>query len=206
MKSLVLAFSGLLLIGNLSACSSSTQFLTTWQDPSVTFGRLHGEKVAAFLISDDEDSRRRIENALARELTERGAQGIAGHTLLSDEANRDEILAESELDKAGIQAVVTMRVTSEHEVVDSTAGTWHQTSGYESFGGSWVQGWGSVYDPGHAQVSTIVQVETLIYSMDSRKMIWAGLSETTDPENSDALVEELSAAIDDAIKKSGLLR
>ncbi|MCH9646588.1 MAG: hypothetical protein K0U98_00030 [Deltaproteobacteria bacterium] len=205
MTPMVRSLAGLVLAASLGACAS-TQFLSTWQNPDVVFGRLHGEKVAAFLISDDEDARRSAEEVLASELTARGAEGIAGHTLLTAEDGKDKAVAQAKLEKAGVQAVVTMRVVNEAQTISSTPATWHQSSDYGDFGRSWTRGWGSVYDPGHARPTTVVQVETMIYSLESNGLIWAGLSETTDPKGADALVKELSEAVDDAIKKSGLLR
>lgn len=64
----------------LSACSS-TRFESTWKDPETAFGQLNGQRIAAFLISDNEASRWSVEAALAREVTARGGDGVARYSL-----------------------------------------------------------------------------------------------------------------------------
>jgi len=189
---------------SLGACAS-TQFISTWQDPDVAFGKLDGQKVAAFLISDNESSRRAVEDSLARELTARGAQGIAGYTLMSSKDAKDEAVAKTKLEEAGVEAVITLRLVSKEQVVNSTPATWHLEPSYGKWNGYWVRGWREVYEPGYLREDTVVQVETLIYSMDSKGMIWAGISETVNPTGADALIKDLAEAIDNSIEKSGLL-
>lgn len=193
----------LLLAWGLGACAS-TRFTATWSSPDLAVGELDGEKVAAFLISENESTRKATEDALARELSARGAQGIAGYTLVPTGAAKDEEKVLAALVEAGVQAVVTVRVVSEEQEVVTTPGTWHTVPSYRYWGGYWRVGWRDVYQPGHTQQNTVVRVETLIYRLDTKEMIWGGLSETTNPRNVDSFVKELAAATDEAIRKSKL--
>ncbi len=188
----------------LGACSS-TRFVSTWKDPEVVFGALDGQKIAAFFISDNESTRRSTEDALARELTARGARGLAGHSLMSTEEAKDRATAERKLEEAGIQAVITMRVVSEDERLTQTPGTWHQVPTYRRWGGYWHLGWRTVYEPGYVRHDTVARVEFLIYAMDTKELIWASLSDTTNPSDIDSFVHELARAVDGAIKKSKML-
>lgn len=126
--------------------------------------------------------------------------------MLTDAQARDEQNAATVLDDAGVDAVLTMRVVSESQVTSTTPGTWHEVHSYRRWGSFWFPVWDSVYEPGITRTDTVVQVETLIYAMDSRKLIWAGLSETTNPGEADDFVRELASEIDKAISKSGLMR
>ena len=193
-----------LLTLSLGACTS-TRFVSVWQAPDAVFGKLNGQKIAAFLISDNESSRRTVESALARELTARGGQGIPGYELLSTESAKDEAVAQHELEKAGVEAVITLRIVSEEQRTTFTPDTWIQVPTYRNLRGYWVQSWRTVYLPGQARQDTILSVETLIYSMGSGAPIWAGLSNTTNPANLDAFVKELASAVDNAMKKSRLI-
>ena len=208
MKNHLLIFRSLIVmltILSLSACTS-THFVSTWQDPDAAFGKLDGEKVAAFLISEDESARRGVEEALANELTARGAQGVAGFTLLSSDSAKDKAVAVSKLKEASVQAVVTMRIVSESQQTTTTPATWHSVPAYRLWGDYWVRGWRTTYTPGQNRTDTVVQVETLIYDLVSEKLIWAGLSKTTNPGQVDDFVKELALAVDGAVKKTGLLR
>ena len=71
-----------------SACAS-TAFKSTWKDPTAQPVTLHGQKVAAFMITPIETARRSGEDTLARELRARGVQGIPGYQLTGDKPMRD---------------------------------------------------------------------------------------------------------------------
>lgn len=200
MQVLALLFTAMIL----GACSS-TRFVSTWKDPQAVFGALDGQKIAAFLISDNESTRRATEDALAGELTARGARGFAGHSLMSTAEAKDHKTAERKLKEAGIEAVITMRVISEDEQITQTPGTWHQIPVYRQWGGYWHVGWRSVYEPGYVRYDKIVRVEFLIYEMASKELIWASLSDTTNPGDIDTFVHELATAVDDVMKKSKML-
>ncbi len=184
----------------LGACSM-THFEHTWQDPEATFGELHGEKVVGFLISDDESKRQEIENALARELTARGGRGVAGHKVLSAEEAQDEEMAAEKLIAAGVDAVITMRYVSEEQLVSTTTGSWHQEPAYAEWGDYWYPSWRSAFEPDFSDTHTVARVETLIYEMESGKLIWAGLSKTHQPAKANAFIRELASEIDKAISK-----
>lgn len=190
----------------LGGCASTTVFVSTWKSPEVAASALDGQRVATFLISDNEGLRRTVEDALAREATARGAEGVAGYTLMPAEVARQEAAAEEALKEAGVVAVITLRLVSEDQRASTTSGTWHMVPAYRYWGGYWRRGWREVYEPGYTRHDTVVLVETLVYTLDSGGLIWAGMSETTNPEDAEDLVGEIAAAVDDAMKKSGLLR
>ena len=196
----------LYLVALVSGACATTQFVSVWQDPDVAFGALNGEKIAAFLISEDEGYRRSVEDALAGELTARGADGIAGYTLLSGESAQDQATAERTLGEADVDAVITMRVVSEDVVTSTTPATWRTIPTYRRWGGYWVRSWETVYEPGQISQNTVVMVETLIYNLESRELIWAGISKTTNPGEVDSFIRKLASAVDDAIVESGGLR
>jgi hypothetical protein len=51
----------------------------------------------------------------------------------------------------------------------------------------------------------IVQVETKIYSLADEKLIWAGVSETSDPSGLRQLVDDVAEAATRDLKKQGLI-
>ncbi len=80
---------GLLSFG-LAACGGATRFASTWVDPAARPTNWDGQKVAAFVLSARDSIRLGAEESLARELTSRGAQGIAGHTIVPKEVTEDQ--------------------------------------------------------------------------------------------------------------------
>ena len=50
-----------------------------------------------------------------------------------------------------------------------------------------------------------MRVETLVYSLQQNKLIWAGQSKTTNPSRVDDFVRELAVGVAEEMKKAGLL-
>jgi hypothetical protein len=75
---------------------------------------------------------------------------------------------------------------------------------YTSLWGYYGYTWGVVYDPGYLREDTIVTVETLAFSVPRDKLLWASLSETTNPKSMDAFMKDLVTKIVKQMKKEGL--
>ena len=59
----------------LCACST-TSFVSTWKDPEVRAGALHGKTVATIYVTKDVNLRRSAEVYVANDLTNRGIKGV----------------------------------------------------------------------------------------------------------------------------------
>ena len=167
-----------------------------------------GQKVAALVISPNESTRLGAEGLLARELTARGVEGIPAYNLIPPNESRDKEKAKTLFNAAGIAGVVVMRAAGQQKEYKSTPGYWSAPY-YGSFwggGGYYGYGWGGVYDPGYLRTDTIVSVETLVFSLEQDKLVWAGRSETTNPSKVGAFIQELTAGAAREMKKQGLIQ
>jgi len=77
------------LVVALGAGVSAASFKAVWKSPEVTQVNYAGKKIAALVVSDDFNLRMSAEEALARELTDRGANGVAAYRLIPKEELRD---------------------------------------------------------------------------------------------------------------------
>ena len=75
---------------------------------------------------------------------------------------------------------------------------------YGSLWGYYGYGWGSVTTGGYISTTTVLTVETLIFSMAKDRLIWAGVSETEDPKNAQRVVADLVKSAAKELKKQGL--
>ena len=82
---------------------------------------------------------------------------------------------------------------------------WYTQPWYPSFSGYWSYGWSAVYDPGYAWKDRVVTLETVIYSIDSDELIWAGRSETANPKDIRKFVKDLIDATGKELRKAGLI-
>lgn len=188
------------------ACATTT-FQSTWKSPEARPLRLTGARVVAVFLSSNARRRRIAEDVLAREITARGAQGVAAYTILSDEEIKDEEKARAKLESLGYQGACVMRVVGRETQYTYEPGFWIGHPYYRHFwrGGYWGWGWGHVWDPGYLREDRIVSVETLVYSFTQDQLVWAGVSRTIDPTRIDDFVSELADAVTKQMQKDGLL-
>src|SRR5450432_553154 len=187
----------------LGACSSTT-FTSTWKAPGATGISPVGKTIAAVFVTTDEGKRRAAEDTMARDLTERGAHGVAGYTILPESVRGNADKARALLKDAGVNAVVISRVVGKDTQINYTPGT-NFPSYYGGFGPYWGNGWGAPYDPGYLTTDTIISVETTLYSLPADKLLWASTSRTTNPGNLDGLLSEVADATAKEMKKQGFL-
>lgn len=198
----------LLVLWALSATTAcaTTSFNSTWKAPDAKPVVLSGQKVVAFVLTKNEASRRAAEDALAREITAGGAQGVPSYTLIAAAAAPDEAKAKAQIEGAGATGVVVMRPVDTSKEVVATS-TYMGPSYGPYWGGYYGYGWGGAWGGGvDVRTNTIVTVETLVYSIPQNKLIWAGQSNTTNPSKVDAFVRELATAARREMKKAGLLQ
>jgi hypothetical protein len=187
----------------LSACSSTT-FTSTWKAPDATGINPVGKTIAAVFVSRDEGKRRAAEDLMARDMTERGAHGVAAYTILPESVRADPDKARALLKDAGVNAVLIARVVGKDQQINYTPGTTFP-SYYGGFGPYWGHGWGAAYDPGYVTTDTIISVEMTLYSLPADKLLWASTSRTTNPSNLDGLLNEVADATAKEMKKQGFL-
>ncbi len=191
-----------------AAACASTSFQSTWKNPAAEPGNFKGQKVAALVISKEEGVRYGAEDALARELTARGAVGIAAYALIPKELIQDKDKAKEFLQKADVAGVVAMRVVGKDKEITSSPGGYYGGPAYATFwgGGYYGYGWGAVYSPSYVQTDTIVIVEILVYSLKQDKLVWAGQSKTTNPSKVGPFIQELVSKAAAEMQKQGLIR
>lgn len=187
--------------------AASTRFISTWKNPAIGLVDLDGKKFAAFVVSSDDTMRWGPEETLATEMRRRGIDCVAGYTMLPGELARDQEKAKEFLANSGITGAVMMRVVSrETETYHSPGTAWYSAGYYPSFWGYWNYGWSVVYTPGYTKSDTVVSIETLVYSVERDELIWAGMSETTNPKDVRKFVKELIDAAGKQMRKAGLVR
>jgi hypothetical protein len=191
----------------LASCASTTTFHSTWKAPEAGPLNFQGRKVAALIISDNTSTRFSAEDLLARELRARGVEGIPAYDLIPQSETRDKDRARTLFNQAGIVGVVVMRAAGVQKEIVTSGGYWNIPS-YGSFWGVgyYGYGWGAVYDGTRIHTDTVVRVETLVYDLEADKLVWAGLSESTNTSKAETLIKELVAGAAAEMKKQGLIR
>ena len=185
-----------LLMALLSGCATTT-FRSTWSDPQAKPVRF--QRTLAVFMTPNEGERRASEDQLVQFIGP--ARSTASYTLLSRADLDDTDRAKEKVRAAGFDGAVVMRVIGERQEVTYEPPTYYR--GY--WGGYHSRGWGTVYDPGYLRTDTIVSVETNVYSLAEDKLIWSGVSETFDPNDTPRMVTEIAEAAAKQMRERGLL-
>ena len=191
--------------GATIANAASNTFISTWKSPGAGPLNFAGRKVAALVIVDDDSLRMSAEEALAREVTARGPIGVAAHRLIPREELTDKDKARAWFEKAGIEGVVVMRLVGADTQKVYSSVVW--TSGY--YYDAWNYygyAWAAPYPIGGARNETTITVETLLYDLASAKLMWAGVSRTTDPKDVGSFIKALAVDVVKELDREGLAR
>lgn len=182
------------------------KFTSTWKSPEAAGVTFAGSKVAALIINPDDNLRVSGEEALVRELAAVGiTQGVASYRIVPKEELRDPEKAKGWYERSGVQGVVAMRLVSSGTRTQWTPSVWTSPY-YSSFWGYYGYGWGSVYDPGYTWTDTVIVIETLVFSVPQNKLLWAGVTESTNPKDAGRLIKEVVTGTVKEMTKQGLIR
>ncbi|HET8695887.1 MAG TPA: hypothetical protein VFO94_00285 [Gammaproteobacteria bacterium] len=193
----------------VAGCASS-DFVSSWKAPDAAPLEVSGSKVAAIVMMKDGSSRRAAEDALARELNARGAQGVPLYMVVPNDADaKDEAKVKAALESGGFTGAVTMRPVSKEKEVVSTPVTYVGASYGGFYGGYYPYGWGGAYGGavvgGDIHTNTVVTVETLVYSLRQNKLVWGGQSKATNPSSVNKLIKDTAAKTARELQRQGLL-
>ena len=184
------------------------KFVSTWKAPDAAGVSFSGKKVAALIMSDDLNLRMSGEEALVRELAAVGVPGgVASYRIVPKEELRDPDKAKGWYERAGVEGVVAMRLVRSDKQTVWTPSMW-VTSSYSTLWGYYGYGWTSVYAVGEGttRVDTTVVIENLIFSVPLNKLLWAGVTESSNPKNAAAAIKDIVTESVKEMTKEGLIR
>lgn len=189
----------------VTASAASYKFTSTWKAPGVAPFDFAGRKVAALVITTDESLRISAEEALAREITARGPQGVAAYKLIPREELTDKDKVRGWFERAKVEGVVAMRIVGVDKEKVYNAAVW-TSSYYGNFYDYYGYGWTSVVPIGKGRDQMTLAVETLLYNVGDAKLLWASVSETTDPKGAGPYMKGLVSAVVKELQQEGLVR
>jgi hypothetical protein len=187
--------------------AAGPKFVSTWKAPEASGVSFAGKKVAALVMSDDLNLRMSGEEALVRELAAIGVPGgVASYRIVPREELRDPDKAKGWYERAGAEGVVAMRLVDSDKRQVWTPSMW-VTTNYSSLWGYYGYGWNAVYAAGGSTtVERTVVIENLIFSVPLNKLLWAGVTETTNPKDAGSAIKDIVAACVKEMTKEGLIR
>lgn len=195
----------LLTVLLLSACTARNRLLASWVDPAVAGTGQKVEDTLVIGVARDATIRRLFENSFARGLQGQGVRSFTGHTVAAVEKT---INYDSVVQAATDTGAKTVLITRLVDVRQSS-----------STGDSVGRVYGVLKDaPMEAGMltssttqvtSTTTQVklhlESLLYDVKTRKLLWSARSEVTDPVMTNRFIDTATELYIADLKQNGLL-
>jgi hypothetical protein len=205
MKRKMTLVASLMLVAVSLTAFGGVKFVKTWKNPEAQPTSWQGKKVAVFARTFLNPNREIAEKALVRELAQRGVQGVLGYTLVPQAVEKDTDAVKRILTENGIIGAVVMSVAGfQEDTVVTSAQTYYLGPNYGSFYGYWGYGASYGFIPGTVDQKQTYMVESLVYSIDQNKLMWAGTSKVVNPKEVDELIKKLASAVASELKKAGL--
>lgn len=186
----------------LAACQT-TSINSAWFDPSFTGGPM--KKIDVVAVGTNLTNRRVFEDIFAQKLRDAGVDGVAGYTVVPDEARATEAPFNAAVARTGAQALLVVRLLG----VDTRTqvSTTMVPTGAMWGAGRWGGGWGGgMFGPSMVPVSEVQQydlaiVETTLYDVQTGRVVWAATTQTLNrssvqreaPGFADVIIGQLAA-------------
>ena len=193
----------------LAGCATATTFEYTHKGKGVGQIDYKGRKVAAVVtgVGVTESGRINAENALAKELTARGMEGVAGHAIVPVRMRTPMAggRAVALLQQAGVAGVVALRLvdaerkTAKTEWASAEMHTSVAKSDYYFFPIGFE---GDTYD----RPVTTITIETTLFNLEPFALLWAGQSESVNAANVDAFTPKFARSVADELRREGLIK
>lgn len=191
------------LVFLLLSCNS-TKIVSSWCEPNKSISIDNLNKVLVVALFKDETSQRKAEDQMVSYLN---GKGVVSYTYFKSNFNlNNEEVIRQKIKSDGFDGAVTMRLVDvDKEQVYTPGETNYYPLLYRSFSGYYYNRWIYNTTPGYYTTSKTYTIETNVYSIVSDKIIWSGLTETTDPKGLQIMTDEVAHLVYRQMKKDGLI-
>ncbi|MCU0231548.1 MAG: hypothetical protein MUC67_09250, partial [Acidobacteria bacterium] len=146
------------------------------------------------------------EDAMATQLRATGMKAVQSYTVLPDDRVDKEAIARL-VKEGGYDGVIAARLSGVSQEQNYVPGYVGAVPYYGGWGG-WYGGWyGAAYQPGYMTTTTIARVETQVWQVNLAEpaMIWTGMSETIDPQQTKNVAAEIAEVTIATLQKAGII-
>ncbi|MEO8347093.1 MAG: hypothetical protein ABI607_15505 [Betaproteobacteria bacterium] len=188
----------------LAACQSTT-INSAWFDP--TFKGPPMTKIDVIAMGTNLSSRRVFEDIFAQQLRAVGVEGVAGWTVIPDEARGAQGQFTDAVAKTGAQGLLVVRLLG---VDTRTQVSTTMTPGPAMmWGGPWGPSWGG-FGPAMVPVTQVSQydlamVETTLFDTTTKQVVWSANTQTLNPRTVEAEAPGFSQLIIAQLTARGLI-
>jgi hypothetical protein len=195
---------GCLLVTMILASCNSTRIASSWKEPNKTVFINKLNKVLVVALFKDETSNRKAEDQMASYLKDAGLVSYKYFKPNFDRKNEDVIREMIKMDD--FDGAITMRLVDiDKDQIYTPSRTSPYPMYYRNFSGYYYRNWAYSSAPGYYSSTKTYTVETVVFSIKEDKIIWSGLTKTTDPDGVQKMTEEIAEVVYKRMKEEGFI-
>lgn len=177
-RSTLVLFALITLVTLVSGCQPSTSIRSAWFDTDFTGPPLR--KIIVVGHTDNVSDGRVFEDIFSEKLRAAGVEGVAGHTVISDDARASDKLIDAAVVKSGAQGLLLVRLLS---VDTRTRVSTTMVRGGMGWGMGTMSGLGSstLVPVQHVSQYDLATVETKLLGVKTKQLVWAATTTTLNP-------------------------
>lgn len=192
-----------LLFVILASCTS-TRIESSWKEPDKEVSISQLNKVLVVALFNNETNSHGAEDQMAAYLE---GKGVVSYNYLGkgiDKKNEDAIRDKIKAD--GFDGAVTMRLVDvDREKMYVPANSYPFSPYNRTFSGFYYRNWPNYLDGGYYANTKTYTVETNVYSLKEDKIIWTGVTKTTNPAGVNKMTQEIAKVLYKKMLKEGFI-
>ena len=182
----------------LAAGCSSTSIINSWKAPGATLSPEQYKKVLVVVMAKDESARKAAEDKI-----------IANHKALQasypvftiKELGEYTLKVKNKVKEQGYDAIIVMRLITVKAKSTYVAGSHNQA--YQKNG---IYYFGDYLNSSSYATDMQFIVATNVWDLKDEKLLWSGVTESTDPKKIDKLVNEVAKEVVYKMKEDGFIK
>ena len=188
----------------LQSCINSTVITSTWRAPSKHIAVAKLNKVLVVAMFKNRISSRLAEDQMATYLA---GKGTVSYKYLDSNFNKKDVEAiRNKIRNDGFDGAITMRlIDAEKEKVYNPSNFDLYPPYYLTFSGYYYRNFPYNSNENYYTTSKIFTVETSVFSIKEDRIIWTGITKTTDPNGVERMMKEISHAVYKKMCREGFI-
>ncbi len=178
----------------LNSCINSTEITSSWREPSKHISITSLNKVLVVAMFKSKISSRLAEDQMVTYL---GGKGVVSYNYLDSNFNKKNVESiRYKIKGDGFDGAITMRlIDAEKEKVYNPSNFDLYPPYYLNFSGYYYRNFPYYSNEGYYSTSKVFTVETSVFSIKEDKIIWVGITKTTDPSGVERMMKEISHVV-----------
>lgn len=171
----------------LAAGCSSTSIINSWKAPDATLTPEQYKKVLVVVLAKDENARKVAEDKIVSNYK---ALTVSYPVFTIKQLGEDSLKVKNLVKEQGFDAIVVMRLITTKAKSTYVAGGHNQA--YQKNG---IYYFGDYVNASSYATDMQYIVATNVWSLKDEKLLWSGVTESTEPKNIDKLIGEVAKEV-----------